>query len=70
MPGKLFVLGRVRDERKWILLAGGLDQAEATAIVDAALADGLTSRVIVANAIRSFHATVASAEDAVATVDP
>lgn len=70
MPGKLFVLARTPNGDAWALLAAAVNAVEAGAAVDAFVAQFPSRRVIVANAIRSFRASVVNAEDAVVTVDP
>jgi hypothetical protein len=70
VPGKLVVLVRASPQTRWTVAAAALSASEAQTVVDGLVASNAGARIVVANVLRSFTTTIASAEDALATIDP
>jgi len=70
MPGKLVVLVRASPQAQWTVADAAVSAQEAQAAVDALVARNGSVRVVVAQVLRSFTATIQAAEDAIATIDP
>ena len=70
MPGKLFVLVKQQPLAPWGLVAAAVNAAEAQPAVTAFLETAAGARVVVAQGIRSFQASVVQVEDAIVTVEP
>ncbi len=70
MPGKLLVLVRVEKLGGWNVAAVNVDQVEARDAIGVFLAQQPSGRAVVAQVLRSFTATAAVVEDAVAVLEP